>query len=455
MKEGSFEGLMSSLDFNTSQTTSTQSLQDEAIAQVFKTPNQLPTPLDFTHLPEPLLRNSVIESLISQNDDLMARLTISLRRLSDIEQKWSESQKQTAVYKDKCDNLNDQVLILKEQAKTISDRARQWAERKDKELVTYRELEDQNRILEIRYSELYSANLEKQNSLEQEIIALKTAISTNENNIHRWSRQRNRLSHAILQMREKSRSSALQKSKNDLLIQDLRKNITELTAHIAEQNRIHKDELNALTANYESEAQQLREQTVLLDQENDKWRQKANQAEDLYREKVRLENDLIIAHRREEELQIQTTSEIADIQKSLGRYRIESKELAIELNATRTELQQQQQENQSYKSERQAFVEQVETLQLLWREQQSQIEKLNEQKNALQKLNQELSMSINEYRRENLELKETLDAERQQLRTEERKQLVVDQISESKPDDVTPKIVAKINEALQKIHTGY
>ena len=59
-------------------------------------PSQLPTALELDQLPDHVLRSGAVEALIQQNDDLMARLRVTLRRISVYEERLhrSESERQ-------------------------------------------------------------------------------------------------------------------------------------------------------------------------------------------------------------------------------------------------------------------------------------------------------------------------------------------------------------------------
>ena len=86
MKEGSFDsqfqGQIPNLDFSTS--------------TAIKTPDQVPERIDLSQVPSQVLKSNVMESLISQNDDLMARLTVSLRRISLLEEKYADAKTEAA-----------------------------------------------------------------------------------------------------------------------------------------------------------------------------------------------------------------------------------------------------------------------------------------------------------------------------------------------------------------------
>jgi predicted RNase H-like nuclease (RuvC/YqgF family) len=118
-------------------------------------------------------------------------------------------------------------------------------------------------------------------------------------------------------------------------------------------------------------------------------------------------------------------------------------------------------------------------LQLLWRDQQNNLEKVTDQKSSLQKLNQELSITINDYRREIRELKERLDSETQtsaafKVESEQKAKALAqvnartssasgengqnadgsDKPTIKREDRITPEIMAKIDKVLTNLHVG-
>ena len=120
--------------------------------------SELPEKFDLTQISPEAARSNAVEALLQQNDDLMARLSVSLRRISELEDKLNFTQQSNEKMKFHYENLKDQVLILKQKAQAL-------AQRKDdsegflkglKDKIRY--LEEERRLGEIRYAELYSSH---------------------------------------------------------------------------------------------------------------------------------------------------------------------------------------------------------------------------------------------------------------------------------------------------------
>ena len=69
MKEGSFQSEIKGIDFTSSQS-------DDWKLDNVPLPNQVPVGLDFSQIPQNIIKSGVVDALISQNDDLMSRLGI-------------------------------------------------------------------------------------------------------------------------------------------------------------------------------------------------------------------------------------------------------------------------------------------------------------------------------------------------------------------------------------------
>ncbi|MCB9026807.1 MAG: hypothetical protein H6625_10850 [Bdellovibrionaceae bacterium] len=125
----------------------------------------MPTPNDFSQWPIEIARSKAIEALIQQNDDLMARLSVQLRRISTIEVQLNQSRQEKEALNYQYENLKDQLLILKQKAQALS-------QRKDNSEGVVKALRDQAKRLgenlqvsEIRYAELYQTHEDKQKQL--------------------------------------------------------------------------------------------------------------------------------------------------------------------------------------------------------------------------------------------------------------------------------------------------
>lgn len=385
MKEGSFE--IGNLDF--------QGNRDDWTLSQVPLPNQMPKGLDFTQVPASIMKAGVVEALISQNDDLMSRLGVALRRVALLEEKLNDSRLETEQARSQYENLNDQLLVLKEKSRSLF-------ERKDRSEGEYKNLQEQIKMLEIRYAELYSQTQTK------EAVLLKQFDSETKE-LARLRRYRNRVQKAAEGLKKAAFEKWQAESKwaqSEKSQESLRTSLNESAQYIQDLTKEHKTQLQTLVDQYEGRLSSLQTQMNETLEQNRALGEKSFQLEALIEEKMRIENQVVLLERREQEEKVRTAAEISDLQKALARYRNEAKQLAVDLDLTSNELQLRQSELTDTQETKKALEEQVENLQVLWRNQQLQIEKANEKVASLQKLNQELSIAINQYRRDIRDLKQ-------------------------------------------------
>ncbi|HWU43791.1 MAG TPA: hypothetical protein VN132_10145, partial [Bdellovibrio sp.] len=132
---------------------------DEAVRKI-ALPNQLPKGIDFSDLPVERLKSSTLESLINQNEDLMARLSVSLRRANEFEDRIQTLESENSTLRARFQTIKDQYLLVSEKDKISTSRTLQLHE----EGVTYKKKSEK---LEKAYSDLFIQAQAFQNKLVQ------------------------------------------------------------------------------------------------------------------------------------------------------------------------------------------------------------------------------------------------------------------------------------------------
>lgn len=448
MKEGSFESQIRNLDFDVGFDIESHhsKIKEDEIRKI-KTPDQVPDRIDLSQVPQNILRSSVIDSLIQQNEDLMTRLSVTLRRVATLEEKLIDAQAESTQAKTKYENVQDQVFILREQSRKITERLRIEEENKTKENLFQNEARNQIQVLEIRYAELYTSSQDRQARLEEKTTTLERAIRG-------YRKYRTKIKQLYIKLHSELKTLREKRQMQEDMISTLRQNLSETTEHITAQSREHKNNLATLTAAYETEVKSYKAEIEMLVEQNRVLGDRSSDYERVYNEKIKLENDIIIAERREDELRMQTSAELSNLQKTLARHRNDAKALSLELETKVSDLTAQTFLANDLAAQKSALSEQVDTLQMLWRDQQNHLEKVTEQKNSLQKLNQELSLTINEYRREIRDLKAKLDAEEQKAFEIKNTAQKIREQKLQKEDTTAPDIISKIDKALNDLHVG-
>jgi chromosome segregation ATPase len=288
-------------------------------------------------------------------------------------------------------------LVLKEKAKILNERkgAEESVIQQFKDEA--QQLKDQIKLLEIRYSELYEGNQQKETKFLESIAKLNRKIS-------RYTRYRKRIREAVLNTKD---AASFLKTENEKL--NKRLVAQESTEYIRNSSKEQENEINRLVTKFENELNAKEDTIQRLMADNQKLEAKRDEFEAAQSQITELENEIVLKDRRFEEFRMQSSTEMTDLQKSLTRYRHESKEFAIELEAKKSEMKESAKVMAEAREENFRLNEQVENLQSLWRDQQTKLEKTTEKNLSLQKLNQELSMAINQYRRDIRELREQID----------------------------------------------
>lgn len=119
-------------------------------------PDQLPEANDYSHLPPEVLHTSTVESLISQNQDLMTRLSVNIRRVADLEialRNRDEGLRSIAAQKDAIQEEHEIVSEKYRMLKTQTDRTRLEKEALEKNFaeIHSRYQETQDRLQEENY----------------------------------------------------------------------------------------------------------------------------------------------------------------------------------------------------------------------------------------------------------------------------------------------------------------
>lgn len=187
----------------------------------------MPTPNDFSQWPLEIARSKAVEALIQQNDDLMARLSVQLRRISTIEDQLNKSRQEKETVNYQYENLKDQLLILKQKAQAL-------AQRKDSSQDIVKALRDQAKRLgenlqvsEIRYAELYQIHEDKQKQLLNR-------IDQHARRVRRFLNYRERIQKASRKIRDNyineiaeiQRKKSISEHNLSQELNDLKKNLT-------------------------------------------------------------------------------------------------------------------------------------------------------------------------------------------------------------------------------------
>ena len=249
-------------------------------------PNQLPETPDLSHLPADILRSSTVETLIHQNEDLLSRLSLSLRRNSSLEETISQLEKKNRILAHKHSNLEDQIYVYKKKDDLIEGKYTRYEER-------IAELKKDLKLFETQYTELYSTS-------QSRSAEFKTKLANFSKRIGRYSRFKKRALRIYKDL--KSNYLELQKDHSRLLAEvatltetgnAMKKNMAAAVERIQQMEKDHQSTLAELTSGYEDQLDDMNKDSARQQQEIASLRDDPAKAQKVYESNVNLENQVV------------------------------------------------------------------------------------------------------------------------------------------------------------------
>lgn len=410
MEEGSFQPQITH-DFveenQPLEITPTQAPLDPEDVSRVPIPTQLPVKPDLSALPEQIQRSGAVEALIQQNEDLMARLSVAIRRSALVEDKMGKYESAIQQLKDRNEVLADQVLVHREKDRLQGNSRKKY----EKQIREYRE---NIALLEVQYAEYFATSKERQRSLSSNMDQLSRRLGRHlryRARIQRISRQmRKDLQGQVHQLSGENQRLVGRLQQEEIRLHEVREKLSETIDHIQRQAQESETNQRQLVENYENQFSDLK---IQLKQNQDHIVELEVRVEDyekLYEEKVSLQNKLVAVQRSAEEKEEEFNSEVRRLQVDLANFRREAKEKTLELDRLTQASIQEISDLEELRQAKTRLEDQVESLQCLWRDTNNQLELQSEKNKALQKLNQQLSTSLNERRKEVENLRGQMDS---------------------------------------------
>lgn len=334
----------------------------EELVKSIPLPNQMPQGVNFRDIPAAALKSSTLESLISQNEDLMARLSVSLRKANQFEEKAGMLARENEIIKSKMDTIREQFMVLQEKDRFASARSHQLLE----ENGTTKE---HMQRLEKVYSDLFVQAQTFQRRLQQ------------------LERYRARVQRIGPSLQEKAKRAEQLEGE----LEHTRKTLS--ISHMQTVN------------SYEAKLAEARQQVDTL-------RGKAEERDQIFEEKVRSQNELVSEKRVHQAFRADVQPLIENMTRETAALRFQLKESLLAHESERQQLADALLEKMTMTEETTALKDQVESLQALWAHKQRELDQLEEKNASLQKLNQSLSMNLNQQRKEIQNLQQEMETER-------------------------------------------
>jgi chromosome segregation ATPase len=330
--------------------------------------------LDFIEIPRDLRKSSTVESLLQQNEDLMARLKVTIRRLSLLEDenkalvdKINESDRNYSA-------ISDQMLIWKEKEKV-------WKARLDKAEEALRQFQDRfpNYIKMEAQVERYQRYKERVQSVFKPYIAkLKEQILTMQTEAEGL---RQAMDQKDAQLTLFSNQLAFKKEELKEKVQFYELNQLDLVSHF--ENK--KAELVAMMDEMKKEKIELQHKVRALDASLERQDE--------------LENTIIQLKRSKEESLAEIQTELSTLKNQNRDLRQVSVEKELKNNDLTEIKAQLENKLMNESSRREELEEQLTSLRYMWSQQSEDNKKLEVSVASLEKLNSDLSSRLNELRK--------------------------------------------------------
>jgi chromosome segregation ATPase len=368
MENGTFQPLnMVDVDF----------VENETPTRATRLP-RMPDPeiLDFKSIPRDLRKSGTVETLISQNEDLMARLKVTLRRMTTLEDENRQLQQNMKDLNLSYSSVSDQMLIWKEKEKIWKDR--------------HNQLENELRTFQARFPDYQKleAQVERYKRYQERV---KTTIKPYLAQLKEYAAglhsQVQALNHE-LNMKEAAQASLEQR------MQSLKDEKDQL-AHFYEMNQ------NSLIESFEREKATLNKELQVLNESNHALDLKSQSLDRSLERQDDLENLVVSLRRNKEDFQREIQTEIEHLRSSNRELKARVTENGLAIADLHTEREQLKAQTQSAISAREEIEEQMTSLRYMWTAKSEENEKLKISQAALEKLNFELSSKLNDLRKQN------------------------------------------------------
>jgi chromosome segregation ATPase len=320
-------------------------------------PFQIPEPPDLSKLPISVIHSATVETLISQTEDLSARLKVQIRRNAVMERRALELEESFKTQEKQLSTLQQQHEVLNEKDNSHIDKIKNLEEKVSEQK---KEIE----LLEVRYSE--------QNQLHTK------ESSTTQITISKLEQQVEDLSRLLPLEKDNFRLSdenSFFKTKIEELCQHLQTKENEI-----QQFKDHIKKLEARDAETNKEIIDLQKQVQI----NDK----------IIDEKAELENLVILKDREKEHALGNISNELMTTRQELKNIQMAFRSIQSEKAQTDHQLKSSEETINALSKDNSDLEKQIQNLQSLWYKLQAEFEKERTKTAALTKLNRELSVEL-------------------------------------------------------------
>lgn len=347
--------------------------EDESQQEVAAPLSQMTQVSHETYVSKDLLKSATIENLISQNEEMMTRQRVTLRRLATLEDLNQDLQNENFQYKNQILNYADQVQVLKEKDSAWKNRVDELEIEKDKLALIAKEFETLQ--VEIERHRKYHDKIKYQ--VKPYIQSLKVSRDHAQKELDTLRSQIHLKDTQVKEMREQMKE-VLRQAKNQ--VDDMQRQKQGLIEH------------------FENQIQSLKDDKAQFENGYNEMKQKLTIAHIAVDKKAELENRVIELDRSKQEMKAQLENEtlrlqarVNDLESSKTRFEIENEDL-------KTHIQDEHAARLRVEEETIQLRRQMESLRFMWNQKSEESERQRKSLEALEKLNYSLSQKIEEVR---------------------------------------------------------
>ena len=352
----------------------TYEIQEDDDQQVATAPSSQMTQVSHeTYVSKDLLKSATIENLISQNEEMMTRQRVTLRRLATLEDLNQELQNENFQFKNQILNYADQVQVLKEKDMAWKNRVDELEVEKDKLALIAKEFE--NIQVEIERHRKYHDKIKYQ--VKPYIQSLKVSRDQAQKELDSLRSQIHLKDTQVKEMREQMKE-VLRQAKNQ--VDDMQRQKQGLIEH------------------FENQVQNLKDDRAQFENGYNEMKQKLTQAHIAVDKKAELENRVIELDRSKQEMKAQLENETLRLQAKVNELESFKTRFEIENEDLKTHIQDEHAARLRVEEETIQLRRQMESLRFMWNQKSEESERQRKSLEALEKLNYSLSQKIEEVR---------------------------------------------------------
>lgn len=339
-------------------------------------PNQIPQSLK-----TPVETSATLELVIQQNQDLMARLSISLRRCAEYELRLKQNLELNRGLQTQNDSLRDEVSCLQQKYKKFEE--------------TLQMLKTQRQTYQARFDEtlhLYQSSLVQIERLQRYRSRIRKWVAP----LLKKSAQKFKNSEAQGQSLVYQNLQNLKRlSEQDVQLKDLNKKLADLEQQFTQ-------DLQRLTEFHEERLALAKSETAqdraTVEKANEKSLFLESQVRNLEDAKVLLENRTVFAERRLQETEKKLEIENEKMRAQLLEARGEAHARKIENERLRESIHEFESQIAQVREEKQSGFEKQATLKYLLEEEKNSKDSLQKKIHILESLNREIHLQLRESR---------------------------------------------------------